>query len=282
MKTKLKGESRSLIGSFCDRLLWWFLDHVSGPHFFYFFFLFSFLSFFRFLTVSYIFVFSVRGERSKECDSIGPSRSSPSCSLVFSVTSESKKTPQTKTLSFLTASSLVAIVRRRIEIHDLRLLRRRVSRSCSRLLHHLFSNPLEKDRNPPQALVIYRIKLPGPAIIGERGLLHSPKTDLCQKVSSFELDDSLVHCVLPRFEVEDGAVQREEVRRECGKGFTSSKALCGHMACHFEREKRVSCSHFFQVKKSVKSSVISHGLVGWYKIPHTSSNVSTTMGINDH
>ncbi|CAF2078070.1 unnamed protein product [Brassica oleracea] len=50
--------------------------------------------------------------------------------------------------------------------------------------------------------------------------------------------------------VEDGAVQREEVRRECGKGVTSSKALCGHMACHFEREKRVSCSHFFQVKKS--------------------------------
>ncbi|KAH0930065.1 LOW QUALITY PROTEIN: hypothetical protein HID58_015792 [Brassica napus] len=129
--------------------------------------------------------------------------------------------------------------------------------------------------SPPSSLlkpVIYRIKLPGPAIIGEvisivqfvfvivvllpvnkRGLLHSPKTDLCQKVSSFELDDSLVHCVLPRFEVEDGAVQREEVRRECGKGFTSSKALCGHMACHFEREKRV--------KKSVKSSVISHGLV---------------------
>ncbi|WZZ01867.1 hypothetical protein YC2023_074195 [Brassica napus] len=32
--------------------------------------------------------------------------------------------PQTKTLSFLTTSSLVAIVRRRIEIHDLRLLRR--------------------------------------------------------------------------------------------------------------------------------------------------------------
>ncbi|KAH0922076.1 LOW QUALITY PROTEIN: hypothetical protein HID58_022094 [Brassica napus] len=84
------------------------------------------------------------------------------------------------------------------------------------------------------------------------------KPDLCQKVSSFELDDSLVHCVLPRFEVEDGAVQREEVRRECGKGVTSSKALCGHMACHFEREKRVSSSHFFQVKKSVKSSVISH------------------------
>ncbi|CAG7906429.1 unnamed protein product, partial [Brassica rapa] len=176
-------------------------------------------------------------QRDDRCDYIGPSRSSPSCSLVLSVTSESKKTPQTKTLSFLTASSLVAIV-------------------------------------------IYRIKLPGPAIIGEvisivqfvfvivvllpvnkRGLLHSPKTDLCQKVSSFELDDSLVHCVLPRFEVEDGAVQREEVRRECGKGFTSSKALCGHMACHFEREKRVSCSHFFQVKKSVKSSVISHGLV---------------------
>ncbi|CAN7043552.1 unnamed protein product [Brassica oleracea var. botrytis] len=25
--------------------------------------------------------------------------------------------------------------------------------------------------------------------------------------------------------------------RECGKGFTSSKALCGHMACHSEREK---------------------------------------------
>nr|VDD64237.1 unnamed protein product [Brassica oleracea] len=95
----------------------------------------------------------------------------------------------------------------------------------------------------------------------QSGLLHSPKPDLCQKVSSFELDDSLVHCVLPRFEVEDGAVQREEVRRECGKGFTSSKAICGHMACHFEREKRVSCSHFFQVKKSVKSSVISHGLV---------------------
>lgn len=82
------------------------------------------------------------------------------------------------------------------------------------------------------------------------------KPDLCQKVSSFELDDSLVHCVLPRFEVADG-----EVQRECGKGVTSSKALCGHMACHFEREKRVSCSHFFQVKKSVKSSVISHGLV---------------------
>ncbi|CAF2112148.1 unnamed protein product [Brassica napus] len=78
------------------------------------------------------------------------------------------------------------------------------------------------------------------------------KPDLCQKVSRFELDDSLVHCV------EDGAIQREEVRRECGKGVTSSKALCGHMACHFEREKMVSCSHFFQVKKSVKSSVISH------------------------
>ncbi|KAF2612464.1 hypothetical protein F2Q70_00007791 [Brassica cretica] len=97
--------------------------------------------------------------------------------------------------------------------------------------------------------------------VNKRGLLHSPKTDLCQKVSSFELDDSLVHCVLPIFEVEDGAVQREEVRRECGKGFTSSTALCGHMACHFDREKRVSCSHFFQVKMSVKSSVISHGLV---------------------
>uniref|UniRef100_M4F3R8 Uncharacterized protein n=1 Tax=Brassica campestris TaxID=3711 RepID=M4F3R8_BRACM len=97
--------------------------------------------------------------------------------------------------------------------------------------------------------------------VNKRGLLHSPKPDLCQKVSSFELDDSLVHCVLPRFEVEDVVVQREEVRRERGKGFTSSKALCGHMACHFEREKRVSCSHFFQVKKSVKSLVISHELV---------------------
>ncbi|WZY98210.1 hypothetical protein YC2023_070539 [Brassica napus] len=74
--------------------------------------------------------------------------------------------------------------------------------------------------------------------VNKRGLLHSPKTDLCQKVSSFELDDSLVHCVLPRFEVEDGVFQREEVRRECGKGFTSSKALFGHMACHFERVKR--------------------------------------------
>ncbi|KAH0902773.1 hypothetical protein HID58_042276, partial [Brassica napus] len=123
--------------------------------------------------------------------------------------------------------------------------------------------------SPPSSLLK---PLPGPAILGEvisivqfvffivvllpvnkRGLLHSPKTDLCQKVSSFELDDSLVHCVLPIFEVEDGAVQREEVRRECGKGFTSSTALCGHMACHFDREKRV--------KMSVKSSVISHGLV---------------------
>ncbi|KAH0875720.1 hypothetical protein HID58_073082, partial [Brassica napus] len=121
--------------------------------------------------------------------------------------------------------------------------------------------------------VIYQIKLPGPAILGEVisivqfvfvivgydclvGLLHSPKPDLCQKVSSFELDDSLVHCVLPRFEVEDGAVQREEVRRECGKGFTSSKAICGHMACHFEREKRVSCSHFFSGQEECK--VISH------------------------
>ncbi|KAL0756225.1 hypothetical protein Bca101_093893 [Brassica carinata] len=37
------------------------------------------------------------------------------------------------------------------------------------------------------------------------------KPDLCQKVSRFELDDSLVHCV------EDGAIQREEVRRECGQ-----------------------------------------------------------------
>ncbi|KAJ0257790.1 C2H2-like zinc finger protein [Hirschfeldia incana] len=27
--------------------------------------------------------------------------------------------------------------------------------------------------------------------------------------------------------------------RECGKGFASSKALCGHMACHSEREKAV-------------------------------------------
>uniref|UniRef100_A0A0D3C5E4 Exocyst subunit Exo70 family protein n=1 Tax=Brassica oleracea var. oleracea TaxID=109376 RepID=A0A0D3C5E4_BRAOL len=53
--------------------------------------------------------------------------------------------------------------------------------------------------------------------VNKRGLLHSPKTDLCQKVSSFELDDSLVHCVLPRFEIEDGAVQREEVHRECGQ-----------------------------------------------------------------
>ncbi|CAF1870010.1 unnamed protein product [Brassica oleracea var. botrytis] len=43
------------------------------------------------------------------------------------------------------------------------------------------------------------------------------KPDLWQKVSSFELDDSLVHCVLPRFEIEDGAVQREEVHRECGQ-----------------------------------------------------------------
>ncbi|KAG5414468.1 hypothetical protein IGI04_002035 [Brassica rapa subsp. trilocularis] len=119
-----------------------------------------------------------------------------------------------------------------------------------------------------EKLVIYRIKLPGPAIIGEvisivqfvfvivvllpvnkRGLLHSPKPDFCQKVSSFELDDSLVHCVLPKFEVEDRVVQREEVRRECGKGFTSSKALCTWLVtlrerrgCHvliFFRSRRV-------------------------------------------
>uniref|UniRef100_A0A0D2ZQS2 C2H2-type domain-containing protein n=1 Tax=Brassica oleracea var. oleracea TaxID=109376 RepID=A0A0D2ZQS2_BRAOL len=114
-----------------------------------------------------------------------------------------------------------------------------------------------KVTNPTLSPSHLRVLLP----VNKRGLLHSPKPDLCQKVSSFELDDSLVHCVLPIFEVEDGAVQREEVRRECGKGFTSSKALCGHMACHFEREKRVSCSQFFQVKMSVKSSVISHGLV---------------------
>ncbi|KAH0921860.1 hypothetical protein HID58_021878 [Brassica napus] len=100
----------------------------------------------------------------------------------------------------------------------------------------------------PPRLVIYRIKLPGPAILGEtisivqfvfvivvllpvnkRGLLHSPKTDLCQKVSSFELDDSLVHCVLPRFEKMEYFKERKFAENV--------------------------------VKKSVKSLVISHELV---------------------
>ncbi|KAL0789895.1 hypothetical protein Bca101_006141 [Brassica carinata] len=62
----------------------------------------------------------------------------------------------------------------------------------------------------------------------------------------------------PVSELKTGARSSQVNSEECGKGFTSSKALCGHMACHFEREKRVSCSHFFQVKKSAKSSVISH------------------------
>ncbi|KAF8103854.1 hypothetical protein N665_0183s0031 [Sinapis alba] len=38
----------------------------------------------------------------------------------------------------------------------------------------------------------------------------------------------------------DMMAQQQLLRcRECGKGFASSKALCGHMACHSEREKIV-------------------------------------------
>ncbi|KAG2257614.1 hypothetical protein Bca52824_076908 [Brassica carinata] len=95
-------------------------------------------------------------------DFIGPSRSSPSCSLVFSVTSESKPTTDEDSLvphgifsrrdrpkkdrnprlasppSVLMEtppSSLVSSVRR-------------VSWSCLRLLRHLLSNPLEEGPKP--------------------------------------------------------------------------------------------------------------------------------------
>ncbi|WZZ26528.1 hypothetical protein YC2023_009929 [Brassica napus] len=248
------------------------------PTIFLFFFSFFFSFFLSFLTVSYILVFSIRGERSRETTDATPSvRLDPHRRVLSSSPSQVNRSKHH---------------RRRLSRSSPRLLSSRLSEEGSKsttcvssvgpngdssvfscLLRQtsfsvLFASPpsslLKPVREGPKPTISschLRIKLPGPAILGERGLLHSPKTDLCQKVSSFELDDSLVHCVLPIFEVEDGAVQREEVRRECGKGFTSSTALCGHMACHFDREKRVSCSHFFQVKMSVKSSVISHGLV---------------------
>ncbi|KAL0705192.1 hypothetical protein Bca4012_071617 [Brassica carinata] len=152
--------------------------------------------------------------------------------------------------------------------------------------------------------------------VNKRGLLHSPKPDLCQKLSSFELDDlqftvvfqdlrmeqfkerkfvckfcskrfacgkSLGGHIRTHMNKENSAdsdedehnklridenggqasyglrenpkknkkfvVHRDMIAlkhqhqqqllycRECGKGFTSSKALCGHMACHSEREK---------------------------------------------
>ena len=171
MKTKLKGESRSLIGSFCDRLLWWFLDHVSGPHFFYFFFLFLFFLSFVFSQFR-IFLFSPSEENDPKRRQMRLHRSVSILTVVFSrplrhewieenTTDEDSLVPHrvfsrrdrpkkdrnprfASPPSVLTAtspSSLVSSVRR-------------VSRSCSRLLHHLFSNPLEKDRNPPQALVL--------------------------------------------------------------------------------------------------------------------------------
>lgn len=37
-----------------------------------------------------------------------------------------------------------------------------------------------------------------------------------------------------------GCLPQERICRECGKGFQSLKALCGHMACHSEKEKLIN------------------------------------------
>ena len=46
--------------------------------------------------------------------------------------------------------------------------------------------------------------------------------------------------------IDAATLAREEERfcKECGKGFPSLKALCGHMACHSEKEKATNTSKF--------------------------------------
>ncbi|XP_020215684.1 uncharacterized protein LOC109799518 [Cajanus cajan] len=50
--------------------------------------------------------------------------------------------------------------------------------------------------------------------------------------------------------------QEERFCKECGKGFPSLKALCGHMACHSEKEKRTI--KFEESEKKLKLVMDSH------------------------
>ncbi|CAH8390156.1 unnamed protein product [Eruca vesicaria subsp. sativa] len=86
------------------------------------------------------------------------------------------------------------------------------------------------------SLFLSTIRLDYGSQVNKRGLLHSPKTDLCKKVSSFELDVSLVHCLPPRFEKMEQYKERKFVCKFCSKRFPCGKSLGGHIRTHMNKE----------------------------------------------
>ncbi|KAK6133639.1 hypothetical protein DH2020_032549 [Rehmannia glutinosa] len=51
---------------------------------------------------------------------------------------------------------------------------------------------------------------------------------------------------------------QEKICKQCGKGFQSLKALCGHMACHSDRDKGLRDDHSWSTSENQKLVVDSH------------------------
>ncbi|KAL2344620.1 hypothetical protein Fmac_005905 [Flemingia macrophylla] len=78
--------------------------------------------------------------------------------------------------------------------------------------------------------------------------------------------------------------QEERVCKECGKGFPSLKALCGHMACHSEKEKRTI--KFEESEKKLKLVMDSHSDTETWAPSHPRRSkrmrVKKTVNLSDH
>ena len=92
---------------------------------------------------------------------------------------------------------------------------------------HMVTNPALSDKNPIESDIGFEED--GGGETTGYGLRENPK-------KSWRLSGS--NQTAPKQEEEGGGGQLEHVCKVCGKGFCSSRALSGHMRCHYKRFDR--------------------------------------------